>query len=135
MLEEIARKRPRTMPDLMDIKGMGKKRSNKFGAAFLNIVVLHERQEGAARDGSSTSDAPEDGEGKLVAADCRANCQTAASDAHRRDFYGTEDESGDTNPRIGMWTTRMQSLRAPSAASTPIRMGGTRRSPVSINQF
>lgn len=47
VLEEIARKKPRTIPELLEIKGMGKERSDKFGKALLNIVILHERQESA----------------------------------------------------------------------------------------
>lgn len=45
VLEEIAQKRPRTMPELLEIKGMGKKRRDTLGAVILNTVILHEQQE------------------------------------------------------------------------------------------
>lgn len=45
VLEEIAKKKPRSTPELKEVKGMGKKRTDKFGVAFLNFVSLHERQQ------------------------------------------------------------------------------------------
>lgn len=67
-LEEIARKRPRSIPEMMELKGLGKKTCDKYGKAFLNIVALHERQE-AANEGegnkgrleASSSDESPDG--------------------------------------------------------------------------
>lgn len=68
VLEEIAQKRPQTMPELMDIKGMGKKRRDKFGAAFLNIVILHQQED------------PDDGEEQSPAQD---NCATSVGSSRR----------------------------------------------------
>lgn len=76
VLEEIAQKRPTTMPELMNIKGMGQKRRDKFGAAFLNIVLLHQRQEESdnaeerspAQDNGATSVGPSE-QGQRVLGD------------------------------------------------------------------
>lgn len=48
VLEEIARERPHPIPDLLEVKGLGKNRIDKFGKAFSNSVILHERQEVAS---------------------------------------------------------------------------------------
>ncbi|KUI54331.1 Werner syndrome ATP-dependent helicase [Cytospora mali] len=45
VLEAIVREKPRTNTDFSKIKGIGKKRLDSLGTAWLNIVILHEDQE------------------------------------------------------------------------------------------
>ncbi|KUI64565.1 Werner syndrome ATP-dependent helicase [Cytospora mali] len=45
VLEAIVREKPRTDADFSKIKGIGKKRLDSSGTAWLNIVILHEDQE------------------------------------------------------------------------------------------
>lgn len=61
---ESTRRKPQSIPEFLEIKGMGKKRSEQFGKAPLNVVLLHEPHEARHQDvvnrgqpGSADSDA------------------------------------------------------------------------------
>jgi len=80
-LQEMARRRPRTRPDLVALSGVGEAKLGRFGAAFLDVINGHESDSSeAAGPGHALSSAPHD------------DCLAAIRERHPRAYEKWSEE-------------------------------------------